>query len=370
MKYSFTILVNLFFCLGLVAQVTITNATFYQSGDEIYTAVDGAPGISVGVAGANQTWDFTALNSANFNMTPVMDASSGSMAAAFPNADIVLQQFGGELYLEVTATEMRQLGFVGEQFGFSVTNVFSPQGIFRKAPLNYNDAYTDSNGGSFTVGADQIPFIDQLGLPVTPDSIRINQLTTTNVVVDAWGQLLLPGESHDVLRLRKEIENSFTIEALLPVIGWIDATVLAGGAIPGIEDSMTESYEFLSDNSKESIATVNFDTLGGVVQTVTFKPPSTVPVTQISNLKERFQVYPNPAYITAKIDVHGYENGAYSLEVYDITGKQVYNKSLEVRGDMTVRIEVMEWNKGTYLCSLVDASGKTLSAKRLMVVKP
>ncbi len=376
MKYIITSLLIICQIHFLIAQITVSNAGFYEVNDILNTAIDNAPNINIGQAAGNQNWDFSTLSSSQIDQTTVLPASSGSSAAAFPNADIVIPfGQGGELYIQNTNTEMKTLGFAGNVQGIGTAAPFSPAGKFRVAPLQYGDSYTDENGIAFTLAADQIPFIDQLGLPVTPDSIRITQLFNVNVEVDAWGTVALPTGQYDALRLKKTQSTSSKIEAyvagIFPV--WLDVTDLVGANLPidDFENGVVETYEFLADGIKESLAVVTVDTFGGNVLSVTFKDGNTgTPVNTLGEEEKLFAAYPNPAYGDVRIDVRGYSAGNYNINLYDVSGKLVQSELFNIQKDSTVIINVAHQNRGTYLYSLIDEKGKTLEAKRLMIIKP
>ncbi len=378
MKNIITFLFITIFSIGLYAQTVYTSASFFQEGDLLFTAMDNVPAINIGSAGANQNWDFTSLSSGQEMMTEIMPASSGNAAADFPNADVYLNIGAGEIYLEILSNEIRQLGFAGDMGGFDATTIFTPPGKYKVAPLAYQSNYTDEYGVAFTIPADQIPFIDQLGLPITPDSIRLTQLFETVAEVDAWGTMSIPSGIYDVLRLKKLETTSTMIEAYIggvfPV--WIDVTDLLIGAIPdfglpGGGNGTRESYEFLADGVKESIATVSMDTVGGNPVSVTYKVDDTgTAISNTSRDKTVFAGYPNPAFNDVKVDIRGFEPGKYQIKLYNLTGKIVQTNDYSIQKDSTVIFNVSRLPKGAYLYALVNEAGETLKANRLMVIKP
>ncbi len=378
----FILFLSLLGSYSLNAQITYTNNSFFQEGDILFTSTDNAPSINQGAAAGNQTWDFSNLSSGQEDMIIVQPAASGAAGGAFPNADVYINFAGGEVYLEITPTAINQVGYAGNMAGFDVITPFTPAGKFKVAPLTAGDSYSDTNGVSFTIPADEIPFIDSLGLPVEPDSIRITQLFETESNVDAWGTLKIPnGITYDVIRLKKLQTTSTKIEmyvaGIFPI--WVDVTDLITGAIGGglgglpttFGDGTVESYEYLADGIKESIATVTLDSVGGTPRTVTYKVNQTS--TAVNSAIEDptvFSAYPNPAFSNVKVDVRGFDAGNYNINLYNLTGKLVQANAYEITSDSTVVFNVAQLPRGTYLYALIDEEGITLRAKRIMVIKP
>jgi hypothetical protein len=373
MKHIINTILAIFIVSTGFAQTTITNASFIAEGDILYSSTDNAPSINIGITGEN-TWDYSALSSTQVDATEVYSASTGIGSADFPNADVYINFLGGELYLKINTNDVTQIGYVGAMMGFDVNTAFNPQGIYSKAPLNYQDSYTDANGIGFTIPADEIPFLDGLGLPINPDSIRITQVFNTSYEVDAWGMMTIPnGNTYDVLRIKKIQTTDTQIEAFIPIINWVDVTGLIGdGGDFGLGGGSVESYDFLADGIKEAIATVRMDTVGGNVVSVTYKAQDSgsTPVAEVGENDDLFAAYPNPAYGDVKIDIRGFDNGEYDLKVFNIGGKEMMMKHLNINRDTAVTINVAHFDKGTYLYALIDESGKILRARRLMVIKP
>ncbi|MGK0389749.1 MAG: hypothetical protein ACI94Y_002494 [Maribacter sp.] len=374
MKHIINIILAMSIVVTGFAQTTITNTSFIAEGDILYSSMDNLPNVDLGTPGEN-TWDYSGLSSPQIDALEVYPASTGIGADDFPSADVYINFLGGELYLKINTNDVTQIGYIGEMMGFDVNTALNPQGIYSKAPINYQDSYSDENGIGFTIPADQIPFLDALNLPINPDSIRITQVFNTSYEADAWGTMTIPsGNIYDVLRIKKIQTTDTQIEAFVPFINWIDVTDLVGndGAFGGLGGGTVESYDFLADGIKEAIATVRMDTVGGNIVRVTYKAEGSgsTPVAEVGENNDLFVAYPNPAYGDVKIDIRGFENGEYDLKVFNIGGKEVMKKHLNINRDTAVTINVAHLDKGTYFYALIDEDGKILRARRLMVIKP
>lgn len=364
----------LFLTIVGLSQTTITNSTFFSIGDILYTSTDDIPNVNLGAAGGNNAWDYTNLSSAQLDATEVFSAASGMGAASFPSADFYINAGGGELYLAVDGNRIKQVGFIGGFMGIDVNSTFNPQGNYKTTPISFGDSFSDSNGIGFTIAAEEIPFLDALDLPINPDSIRITQIFNIEYEADAWGSMSIPNGTYDVLRLRRLQTTETQIEAYVPFLGWLDVTGFLGDGlpIPGGGAGTVESYEFLADGIKEPIATVQMDTVGGNIVSVTYKAQDTgtTAIVEAGSETNVFSAYPNPAYSDVRIDIRGYENGLYSLNLFNIGGKLMMNQEISINRDTAATINVAHLNKGTYLYTLKNEDGKTLKARRLMVVKP
>ncbi len=368
---TFIATICLFIC-SIQGQVTLTNANFYEAEDSLVTARDGAPAIDLGTTGGPQNWDFTVLDASENNLVIVHPAADGAGGVNFPSADIVVDEFG-EVYYEVTTTEMRQVGFYGDIMGFPIPANFNPAATFRKAPLNYLDTYSSTGGFTVSVDADQIPFLDSLSLPITPDSLRLVLAINEDIDVDAWGTVQLPGGSYECLRLHRTGSQATTIEAY--AFGfWLDVTdlVIASIPIPGLGTFEIDRYEFLSNDAKESIAIANTDPALGLVTDVTFKasPGGTVPTFNAYVGRKTFSAYPNPAIGEVKIDVFGFDRGDYAIRIYDILGRVVMEEDFTINKDSTLLLDIGHLDKGTYLYSLQNSKEENLISKRLVVIRP
>lgn len=374
MKHIINTILSICVVITGFAQTTITNSSFIAEGDILYTSTDNSPNVDLGSTGEN-IWDYSNLSSSQIDATEVYPASAGIAADDFPDADVYINFLGGELYLKINSNNITQIGYVGEMMGFDVNTAFDPQGIYSTAPINYQDSYSDQNGIGFTIPAEEIPFLDELNLPINPDSIRVTQIFNTSYEADAWGEMTVPnGSTYNVLRIKRIQTTETQVEAFVPILNWIDVTDFLGdGGIGGdFADGARESYDFLADGIKEPIATVRMDTLGGSVVSVTYKAQDTgsTPVAEVGGNDDLFSAFPNPAYGDVKIDIRGFENGEYDLKLFNIGGKEMMRKHLTVNRDTAITINVAHLDKGTYLYALLNEDGKILRARRLMVIKP
>lgn len=367
---------------SLAAQNTYTNASFPVAGDTLFTAFDNMPDrnlIKITPPAPNQTWDYTSLQSPPELGTAVRNAAEGSAAAAFPSARFVLKLEDAEIYVKSTPNLQEIVGISGPSplnQDERINIPYSNPAVFRKAPIAYGDTYTDLQVFRISAAAKDIPFLDSLQLPITPDSIRLGTKTDLVAKADAWGKLILSSGTFQVLRVKETSYVQRTVEAKVPFLGWLDISGILTdslGALP-LKDT-TISYVFWSNLVKEPVARliVVDDTLRSVeyktrkdVSTSTFIPNT-------KNDVRTFVAYPNPMIDRVRFDIKGYQSGDYYIRIYDIVGRKVFEEKVKVTNNTTTNITTFRYQipnlrKGTYLYNLSDKKGKSIVTKRLLVM--
>ena len=80
-------------------------------------------------------------------------------------------------------------------------------------------------------------------------------------------------------------------------------------------------------------------------------------------------LYPNPSYGEINLKFENFEQGDYVFEVYNIIGKPLYSKSIEVEDNsMTIELSLPNLTKGSYLYSILNKQGRRLHSRRLTIV--
>lgn len=377
MKHLFTLVFLLILTPGF-GQIIVSNTTFPKVGDTLRTATDNLPmGIEVGEPGTGKVWDFRGLQ-APFNtevyLRPISESPNASL---FSGANWFFTGQGDtETFARKTASTVLQMGFVGRgPFGgnFDLVSRNEPNLVEKTAPMRYNDSFNNSSTQLVPVSAAFLPDSLFAGLPVKPDSIRLNNRVIQNSTIDAWGTMHIPMGTFDVLRERRVVINNRKIEAksnALPV--WIDVSSLFPvPGFTGIDTSVV--YYFWNDRSIEPIAVVQ--TRGAEEQLVSVQyksdPQMTATYQTPGNRSYDIIAYPNPAIGSVRFDLNGFNDGMYRLRIFNLLGQEVWSKKYQVSGGKrTIRLELGSFEKGTYLYSISDEKGKNLVTKRLVVLMP
>lgn len=217
-KHLFFFTLALCSTLSITAQITFTAADFPNIGETYVTIeCDVNASISIGQAGANQTYDFSSLVGIDSIGNTFVDPASTPGASAFPSATIAtsgLDENEGFLYLQESATEIVTLGFyvdVSEDgSGEFLASIYNPTQKIIEFPTTFNTSYTDNDALSFTVE-------DDSGFA---DSIRNTNTTVREVLFDAYGTVITPDGTYACLRERTYSSTLTSTEALVNGI-WV-----------------------------------------------------------------------------------------------------------------------------------------------------
>lgn len=383
MKKNILLFILTIISCNLIAQITVTNATFPAPGDTLRTVIDAEPNINLQSPGEDLTWNFTSLSGPVFESI-ILDPSEGASFGEFSNATALMGQTPvAETYFQATSDAYLSLGYSGQDpigLGLEVAFKNSPPLTERVAPLNYGDNNSSSSFVSVPFAWDDLPtaLTDSLPLPTTPDSIAIEVSTTRTETVDAWGKVALPVGTYEVLRVRRWDVSETSVQALVPTFPgfpsiWVDVTEFLGGISPFLDGDTTLTYRYYNDVSKEEIAIITVDPVDETPTNAQYKSadPNTVSVIKLYDQKPNVYAYPNPAIDQVRFDLVNIPNGNYDLNIYNILGVKVWSNRYDfTNASDTIQLDISNFKKGTYLYNLVNESGKTIATRRLVVLRP
>lgn len=360
---------------GLTGQITVTNETFPQVGDTLFTRVDNLPEqISITAAGPGQNWDFSSLEAPFTQQMVIKEANVGMFFPAYPSADVLVELQGdAEGYFKISNKQIENMGFVGEDpigLGINAIAKYEPRYIERRAPMNYQNSHTSESNLSLPFSTDDLPsgIFDEL--PITPDSLRLRIAYDRTDEVDAWGTIQLPEGLYDVLREKRTEIRAIRLDAKLSILPWQDITELLPAEAQFEPDTAITYYHF-SNEAKEPVAILYTSNNGSNVSRVEYKAGDTATnVLDFDSARPGIYAYPNPALEYVRFELANLKPGNYKLKLYNILGVEVWSKNYRIRNNITDRIDITSFRKGTYLYSLIDGSGKTIITKRLMVLRP
>jgi hypothetical protein len=356
----------------LIAQVTVTNATFPAVGDTLKTATDLNPsGVTITAPAGNSSWDFSSLKISLAETFAFRNANEGSISVPGANMFVAIGQ-NSEAYYNVSATKLELIGVLGpDPLGFTMDALykFSPPLVERRAPLTYPAVNNSSSALNIPFKTSDLPpflvaILDSLPGP-TPDSFRIKIKLDRTDFVDAWGKLAIPGGTYDVLREKSTETTETRIEIKVPLIGWWDITDLF--PIPNTGGNTSISYTFWNDVAKEPIAIVQMDSTGANVEQVTFKnngvlsagedEPTVVPTVRIS---------PNPVVSDARFEFLNVAQGDYTLQIINLKGEVVLEKNLRLNISYVESVDMSALATGQYFYTLSDKKGSILASGKLV----
>ncbi|MBV6653050.1 MAG: T9SS type A sorting domain-containing protein [Mameliella sp.] len=361
---------------ALIAQPVIGNGTFPQVGDSLRTSTDNLPsGIDLEDADADQSWDFTTLQSAFVNTTPVVTVQQADGYFGFPGADYAIIGDNANFFYRTTSGKVELLGFFGQDpAGLGIEGIFTydPPLIERRAPLEYQDVNTSSTNISFAFSADDLPAQITDLLPISPDSIRIRLNSERTEEADAWGTLTIPGGIYDVLREKRTEAQQIRLDAKIGFFNWFDITdiVLELLQLDALEPQTNISYRYFSNEAMEPIAEVQTQNDGALVTNVTYKAGTISSLPPVETALPGVYAYPNPAIVNVRFEFANLPAGNYTVSIFNILGVREWSRQYYVDGSHTEKVDISSLRKGTYFYSIADSRGKTLVTKRLIVVRP
>jgi Secretion system C-terminal sorting domain len=380
-RISKSIIYALFFSLISVeinAQTSLTDAYFPSANDSLQTAIalpQYTRTLRLTAASATaQRWDFSflrsALNSTAKTTERYVTTTDTALLRQFPTAKLVRDIGGGQLAAyNKTATRFELLGYKNIDLGgilrLPLVAKFLQPVLERRAPLTYNT--TNRNQSNFVIAfaSDIIPDTILSLLPLRPDSIRVRFQTDRQDKTDAFGTLLIPGASYEVLRERRYELTDTKIEAKLNPLPWIDITslVLTGQQRPR---DTTISYYFWSNLAKEPIAILTTNDVDSITSAEYkyLKINTSVKNGVYTEGSFSLSVFPNPTTNEAFFDVKTSRSTAgFSLNIVDNLGRNWARKTLNSDTEQRVKMDVSTLPNGLYWASLTDENGDILTTK-------
>ena len=261
MKNIFTILMILFVNFGY-SQITVTDMDIMGVGDVVYMSEDFNANILLGNSGANQTWDFSSLQSSSTDVIDIISPAGTPFYSSYPTSNICVDIDGGFLYFNKSNTGILALG--------QGDSVFQQPTMFMPLPLSYGANHVD---GPVTIMDSLIggPTVNLLlssqglsamllsmGAAQVADSINIQVNMTNTFDVDAYGSVVMPNGTFDALRVRTSMATSSDIsvyctDTLLGVgSGWYST--------PFSSTTYEYGYYFMSDDPSIRFALVEIST--------------------------------------------------------------------------------------------------------------
>ena len=369
-----------FISTKITAQTSLTDAYFPSANDSLQTAValpQYTRSLRLSAASTTaQRWDFSFLRSAANSTAKTteryLSATDTALLRQFPTAKLMRDIGGGQLAAyNKTTTRFDLLGYKNINLGavqLPLVAKFLQPVLERRAPLNFNT--TNRNQSNFVVAfsSDIIPDTLLSLLPIRPDSIRVRFQTDRQDKTDAFGTLLIPGGSYEVLRERRYEVTDTKIEARINPLPWLDITslILTGQQRPR---DTTIRYYFWSNLSKEPIAVLTTNDVDSITSAEYKYLKINTSVKNATDTEGVFSlfIFPNPTTNEAFFDVKiNHSTASFSLNISDNLGKNIVQKSFKNEKEQRVRVDVSSFSSGIYWAHLMDENGNILAVKSFM----
>ncbi len=359
---------------------SITDADFGSVGDVFNTTTIQAAGIpntiTIGAAGAGQTWDFSSLLSGAIDPVKFLDPATTGFAADFPAANIAVESSNGLFFMNKSAAGVDIVGGAIDVQAFVLKAQYVPVQKLLEFPAAVGTNYTSTSfiNEKQYLGIDTAVF----GFNVKVDSIWIKRKTKLDVEFDASGTLKLTSGDYNTVRSYSEEVTNDTIMIYstpgislaplginVPPATWTvlpDQAASFVGLTGGISQVTTRIYNWYSAGEKFSVCALYVNGSDQIERAVIKHDPNNVSVYNADDVK--LSMFPNPAKdvlnFTSSVDLSN-----ANITIFDMAGKAVVAQSLVNNG----QVNVSNLSDGTYLYSIANAKSEIISRGKFVVVK-
>jgi len=316
------------------AQITITNtdvSNVFSPGNSVTVHSTDITSFNIGSAGGGNNWDFTGLQSTETYDFMCIDPATSPYINEFAGANIgtyAMENYQGTpaevwSFFNLSSSALNNMGqaVISSSFpGSLITTKNNPAGTYLQLPATFNTSWSQSYVSTTYFN----------GTPLSSSNI------STNIVVDGWGTMTLPGgSSFDALRIRESTTvdgTTTTVQYMFLAKNGASVTVEASDPNPpnsGVIDAVWYDWNlsYLSD------------------------------VEQISGLPSDFslsQNYPNPFNPTTKIEYSIPQESFVQLKIYDILGNEVATvvNQEQTAGTYRADFNAQNLSSGLYIAKL------------------
>ncbi|MCF8230277.1 MAG: T9SS type A sorting domain-containing protein [Bacteroidales bacterium] len=313
MKKLIPLLFAILFGHFTYSQIVVTNADVVGKGNIVVQSNDENPDGSIqpGEAGADMSWDFSALAGTSNDTMAFMDPAQTPFADEFPMANLAIDiSDSGFLYVERNDDRMALVGLAVEidTLGEFRADVDPAQSMV-EFPLEYGNTYSGTSEMTFHLE------YNQTGI----DSIRIKQTMNINREADAWGEMSIPMGTYNVLRVHQTstITDSVWVKSFL---GW--------NFVYRFENNI-DSYSWWSTDAGTGfvIATLSMDESGNVMNATYMKSEVSQGTNELNIDDALVKVYPNPAENNLYFEFDKTFDGR--VQILDLTGRIIDSKQTD-----------------------------------------
>lgn len=328
MKTSVT-LPFLFICGSLAAQPTMTAADAPAIGEQFTYYGDGLYMI-LSSGGAAQTWDFSGSAGTIGNTFTTINASAGTSASFFPDADVALSTTDYQEYIGITTAGLEHMG----QHAGTDNIVYTNPELYLPIPCVFGQTWTDDFAGEWSGGATTFT-------------------GTTTATASGYGTLILP---------------SITLTNVLRVDQtW---TRIESNGITAVR-TMNVFYRpgtgyFLASNERLELFLTASSTLLTTSEEFTYLDPASIGIAEAALEPIGLTLMPVPA--TDHVTLVFGTGGAAQVKLIDAEGRTVITKDMGTfaTGIHRYGLDLTGIPAGIYLVQVANAKGER-GTQRLVV---
>jgi hypothetical protein len=377
MKRFYTAAVACASLLGtLQAQMVITTADFGTVGDTVVLVSDTSTLVlNPGPAGANQTWNFSALNNNGIDTAFFLAPNQTPFASGFPSATAAIQL--GALYtyntLDTTAVDTLFDNGIGGSLNVEGLELpsqaipYSPYPVANIFPTNYTDHWASNYRLELLVAASSLGEAGTLLELFDIDSLRLVRTVNRLDTADAWGQLIIPNDTlPQTLRLKRRenaVDSVFAIRGSAPDTCGIFVSFFGQVfSIPCADTTVELTYQWWAANRDLPVlafTTNEQDTLTGLLGVqYPYRAPTTNSVSSESGI-DNLSLYPVPTADALNLRFTLQHAQQVHLLVADALGRTLFAETYPQlnAGAQQLVIPTASWPVGTYFLRLRTEHG-------------
>ena len=309
------------------AQITLNDTHLISVGDDVVLAHDTLPtGVTIGSAGASQTWNFSTVLDENTLDTLKFRAPAGSPGAAnYPLANIVLtdtQQDSSWMYLTKNTTGLFVAG--RSQYASGQLINLPIVATIISFPSTMGTNYTGNWDGTL-LGYDVSSF------PLGLDSLKITRASTATSNIDGWGNISTPFGTFASLRqivYQEDIDTTWEKSSATGNWSIISPTTISTLALLNVyltdvsyDTTRTARWWTNDPSAKFPVVEMDYEANGTVSNVDWQKSSPSLGITKQKNTITNVLLYPTPATSEFTIETDVTDNN--SVKIFDITGKIV-----------------------------------------------
>lgn len=313
------------------AQPVINSADYNPTADSIFNYKYGVVQVDPGPAGANMTWDRSAINlTTSYPVVPHVCPGSAECSSFASATEYMETNLGANVFYQRTATELNEVGLTNGSGG---TTTYTDPYKFLQFPITYNQTYTDAYSAT-----------------VLQNGISYQHDGTYSSIVDAYGTLKTPaGTFTDVLRQKA-----------------VDLSTLDQGGVTATE-TITQYSWFKAGINQPLLTILITDVMldGGLPS-----PPTTYVATYLqagpngineqANLEKAVSIYPNPVTADQTINIAVTDYHVNGVTLTNILGQELFhwnNKETDKNTSLILPVSTASLAKGMYLLTINTANG-------------
>lgn len=336
--------------------INLTNTDIPVVGTRILTVNDlDLIGINVGSPGANQTFNLAGLVTSSLDSTNFISTSSTAYASTFVGSNLTMLNLPDTNYtfLKTTASTVEMVGMImANPFGSGpALNLVADNPIQQMSfPATYQTAFTDAG----TLNSNTIPFYLEISEdPVSYiDSFKVNSNVSINSEMDAWGTLLTPVGTFNVLRQKVINVNTLAVQGYLVV----EIFGFPVGSWQPFLDSVTTTitYTYLTNTNANTpfilaeITTDENDVVTGASYSMVYNPAGIIE----TNNHILSDIFPNPS--TDIVTIKAIDK-IETLNVYAEDGKLIFNRNIN---SDTYSLTISSFKTGIYFVEIFTSKGR------------